>query len=206
MLPTYTLAGQLPSPCVDDDGSLTYVQPWHMSFKTCQLPTQMGYFLSVRMKVLAMYLLLLAEREDTSIHILYCRARRPDRSHQEREAGRVRVSRTKMLSRHSRAVLLRARPHSFAFGVLNLKHERWRPLGCGATSRFTRSMAGHAHVKERLPRSEKAQERFREFSLAGKVFAVTGGARGLGLSMAEALVEAGGRGEMFASLLCIESP
>ncbi|KAL7662235.1 hypothetical protein ACMYSQ_001584 [Aspergillus niger] len=54
-------------------------------------------------------------------------------------------------------------------------------------------MAGHAHVKERLPRSEKAQERFREFSLAGKVFAVTGGARGLGLSMAEALVEAGGR-------------
>lgn len=42
LLPTYTLAGQLPSPCVDDDGSLTYVQPWHMSFKTSQLPNSDG--------------------------------------------------------------------------------------------------------------------------------------------------------------------
>ncbi|KAL4993586.1 hypothetical protein BDV10DRAFT_178850 [Aspergillus recurvatus] len=49
-------------------------------------------------------------------------------------------------------------------------------------------------MKEKLPKTDpqKTSERFREFSLAGKVFAVTGGARGLGLSMAEALVEAGG--------------
>ncbi|KAL4785634.1 hypothetical protein BJX76DRAFT_346830 [Aspergillus varians] len=54
-----------------------------------------------------------------------------------------------------------------------------------------RTLAGHAHLKEKLPPNHR-NERFREFSLAGKVFAVTGGARGLGLSMAEALVEAGG--------------
>ncbi|KAF2096659.1 3-alpha--hydroxysteroid dehydrogenase [Rhizodiscina lignyota] len=34
---------------------------------------------------------------------------------------------------------------------------------------------------------------FRDFDLAGGVYIVTGGARGLGLSMAEALVEAGGK-------------
>ncbi|KAL4810369.1 NAD(P)-binding protein [Aspergillus unguis] len=53
-------------------------------------------------------------------------------------------------------------------------------------------MAGPAHLKEKLP-SQETGKRFREFSLAGKVFAVTGGGRGLGLSMAEALVEAGGQ-------------
>ncbi|RDW86465.1 uncharacterized protein DSM5745_03107 [Aspergillus mulundensis] len=52
-------------------------------------------------------------------------------------------------------------------------------------------MAGHASMKEKLP-DHNGTERFREFNLAGKVFAVTGGARGLGLTMAEALVEAGG--------------
>ncbi|KAL4861312.1 hypothetical protein BDV12DRAFT_180459 [Aspergillus spectabilis] len=58
----------------------------------------------------------------------------------------------------------------------------------------SRTLAGQPHVKEKLPKMDpnKPSERFHEFSLAGKVFAVTGGARGLGLSMAEALVEAGG--------------
>ncbi|KAH6630750.1 hypothetical protein B0J18DRAFT_475689 [Chaetomium sp. MPI-SDFR-AT-0129] len=36
-------------------------------------------------------------------------------------------------------------------------------------------------------------KRFADFDLAGKVFIVTGGAQGLGLAMAEALVEAGGK-------------
>ncbi|KAL4913717.1 NAD(P)-binding protein [Aspergillus aurantiobrunneus] len=68
------------------------------------------------------------------------------------------------------------------------------PIVCASASasvNATRTMAGQAHLKEKLPKKDGA-ERFREFSLAGKVFAVTGGARGLGLSMAEALVEAGG--------------
>ncbi|KAH8747501.1 hypothetical protein F5883DRAFT_584035 [Diaporthe sp. PMI_573] len=37
-------------------------------------------------------------------------------------------------------------------------------------------------------------KRFADFDLAGKTFIVTGGARGLGLALAEGLVEAGGRG------------
>ncbi|KAK6844082.1 D-arabinitol 2-dehydrogenase [Apiospora arundinis] len=36
-------------------------------------------------------------------------------------------------------------------------------------------------------------KRFADFDLAGKVYVVTGGARGLGLTLAEALVEAGGK-------------
>lgn len=41
--------------------------------------------------------------------------------------------------------------------------------------------------------AEVGSKRFADFDLAGKTFLVTGGARGLGLSLAEALVEAGGR-------------
>ncbi|KAL9608896.1 MAG: hypothetical protein Q9167_006292 [Letrouitia subvulpina] len=48
-------------------------------------------------------------------------------------------------------------------------------------------------ITQKLPVSPAVKnERFREFFLAEKVFVVTGGARGLGLTMAEALVEAGG--------------
>lgn len=42
-------------------------------------------------------------------------------------------------------------------------------------------------------RENVGSKRFRDFDLAGGVFIVTGGARGLGLCMAEALVEAGGK-------------
>lgn len=54
--------------------------------------------------------------------------------------------------------------------------------------------SSEAHIKQPLPEGQ-AQQRFREFNLQGKVFAVTGGGRGLGLTMAEGLVEAGGEGK-----------
>jgi NAD(P)-dependent dehydrogenase (short-subunit alcohol dehydrogenase family) len=42
--------------------------------------------------------------------------------------------------------------------------------------------------------------RFKEFDLADRVYAVTGGGRGLGLAMAEALMEAGAKGTIIYSL------
>jgi hypothetical protein len=50
------------------------------------------------------------------------------------------------------------------------------------------------------------QKRLADFDLSGKVFIVTGGARGLGLALAEALVETGGKGELDMSSHHIEFP
>ncbi|KAL3479192.1 hypothetical protein BJX99DRAFT_85969 [Aspergillus californicus] len=78
----------------------------------------------------------------------------------------------------------------FATQLLRTKVVR-PPAIC--TGICARTIASQANVQEKLPPGNgNNMERFREFSLEGKVFAVTGGARGLGLSMAEALVEAGG--------------
>lgn len=47
----------------------------------------------------------------------------------------------------------------------------------------------------KLPRATNVgRKQFADFDLAGRVFVVTGGAQGLGLALAEGLVEAGGKG------------
>ena len=43
-------------------------------------------------------------------------------------------------------------------------------------------------------RGSKNGNRLKEFDLQDRVYAITGGARGLGLAMAEALLEAGAKG------------
>lgn len=44
-------------------------------------------------------------------------------------------------------------------------------------------------------KSKATKKQFADYDLAGKTYVVTGGARGLGLALAEALVEAGGKGK-----------
>lgn len=65
------------------------------------------------------------------------------------------------------------------------------------------------HIQTKLPPAfgTRNAQRFREFNLEGRVIAVTGGARGLGLAMAEALMEAGANGipsSLFACLMALE--
>lgn len=71
------------------------------------------------------------------------------------------------------------------------------------TVQMGRRLATDADIKETLPEPlQQTDQRFQSFQLRGKVFAVTGGGRGLGLTMAGALVEAGGEGKVYSSVYC----
>lgn len=65
---------------------------------------------------------------------------------------------------------------------------------------YSTTRPGHTtdHIQTRLPPAVGAKnaQRFREFNLEDRVIAITGGARGLGLCMAEALMEAGAHGQL----------
>ncbi|GAQ06209.1 D-arabinitol 2-dehydrogenase [ribulose-forming] [Aspergillus lentulus] len=69
-------------------------------------------------------------------------------------------------------------------------------LPCTSLQPFLRSTysttTNEQHIQRKLPRV--GPHRFKEFDLADRVYAVTGGGRGLGLAMAEALMEAGAKG------------
>ncbi|KAF3384667.1 D-arabinitol 2-dehydrogenase [ribulose-forming] [Penicillium rolfsii] len=51
------------------------------------------------------------------------------------------------------------------------------------------------HIQSKLPSKKQLRNanRFREFDMEGRVYVITGGGRGLGLSMGEALIEAGAK-------------
>jgi hypothetical protein len=57
------------------------------------------------------------------------------------------------------------------------------------------------HIQSKMPERKllRNKSRFNEFDLEGRVYAITGGGGGLGLSMAEALIEAGARGKSILS-------
>ena len=67
------------------------------------------------------------------------------------------------------------------------------------TSQFTRHSHFNAPSSQELQSKlgsakERTGNRFKEFDMKDRVYAITGGARGIGLSMAEALLEAGAKG------------
>lgn len=64
------------------------------------------------------------------------------------------------------------------------------PLFLGTAQRQFTTTSPHKSITDRQP--EKSGLKFQEFNLTDRVYIVTGGARGLGLTLAEALVEAGG--------------
>jgi len=89
-----------------------------------------------------------------------------------------------LLSHPSRIVSLTTLPQHQT-SLLGNHQRQWSFRRTNATSADVKPPGSH--------RENVGNKRFREFDLAGGVYIVTGGARGLGLCLAEALVEAGGK-------------
>jgi hypothetical protein len=89
------------------------------------------------------------------------------------------------------ATLLRSRASSSYAGRIS----RHAPVTSTMIPTWSRrAMTHEASLKAPLHEAQNAFPPLKEFDLRGRVFVVTGGGRGLGLSMAEALMEAGGKG------------
>lgn len=74
---------------------------------------------------------------------------------------------------------------------VSLAQSRATPTDLGESDRQT---VKHASQPPLSSEHSTGKKRFADFDLAGKAYVVTGGAQGLGLALAEALAEAGGKG------------
>lgn len=70
--------------------------------------------------------------------------------------------------------------------------EHGKPQNPDTTENSSDHLAESPHVTSS---DNIGRKRLADFDVAGRVFVVTGAAQGLGLAMAEALVEAGGKGQ-----------
>ncbi|KAK5169601.1 uncharacterized protein LTR77_005578 [Saxophila tyrrhenica] len=96
----------------------------------------------------------------------------------------------------SKAAAALVRPcHAHRFASPRFQRTAYSTSTGKETTSSSSSQSGRpSAIAQRIPDTTTlhAPHRFREFELDGKVFVVTGGAQGLGLTLAEALVEAGG--------------
>ncbi|KAE8150589.1 hypothetical protein BDV25DRAFT_154095 [Aspergillus avenaceus] len=83
--------------------------------------------------------------------------------------------------------------------LLQTARPKWHPSTLRPLTRLSYSTTppSHSshHIQTRIPpkQADKNGHRFKEFDLEDRVYAITGGGRGLGLAMAEALMEAGAK-------------